>query len=219
MAWRRSAVPSSPVGFDVGDRGRGEHVQVEALLESARQLGVARDPGGRTQLHLRVVGADQHVARRGDDDAAHRCVVRQLLDIRIARGPTAGLGAGDVVVRVQPAGFGVDQLPQLRPKALIRFSHFLDAQQRPNRRQVRDLFKLGRSWLSGRRCWCAASVESSASGSACSRYRSDVGGLARRWLTRRLGPPTPRFSEVDAPSVAESGMSIEIEGDASKLHR
>ena len=75
--------------LDAVDGGGGEDVDVKALLVGRRQLGIAADPGGGPQLHLAVVDAHQHVAGRGDDDAAGVCVMRQLLNVRVGRAPAA----------------------------------------------------------------------------------------------------------------------------------
>ena len=102
-------------GLDAVDRGGGEHMQVIAVLESAASC--RRRPRTK-QPHAAPSASSRRRSGRCQSAATmmlrDRVVMRELLDVRIARGPAAGLGAGDVVVRVQSAGFGVDQLPQLR---------------------------------------------------------------------------------------------------------
>ena len=86
----------------------------------------------------------------------------------------------------------------------------LDAQQRLDRRQVRDLSSSEVLVVEAAGTG-ARPLRQLCLGQHLRQIPHDVGGLARRRLTRRLGPPTPRFGEVDAPLVAERVMSIEVE--------
>ena len=83
---------------------------------------------------INVPTARTYVPRRGNDDSSRLYVMRKLLNVRVRRAPPPGLCRGDVVMRVQPAGFWVDQAQQLRPEAAEQLLSLLDPQQWPDRR-------------------------------------------------------------------------------------
>ncbi len=99
------------------DFGRGGAVHVLALAEGAQQAFVLGQVGHDAQLDLRVVGRDDHAARRRDErfaDAppffrAHR----DVLQVRVGRGQPARDGGRLPVGGVDPAGLRIDHLRQL----------------------------------------------------------------------------------------------------------
>ena len=74
------------------------------------------DMGQQPQLDLRVVRADQHIARFGDegvaDAAAFLGADRDVLQVRIGRGQPPGLRDRHRVAGVHAAGLGIDLFHQ-----------------------------------------------------------------------------------------------------------
>ena len=89
-------------------------MDVDAFEEGVAQGRDVRDVGEEAQLDLRVVGGDQHVARRGDegfaDLAAFLGADRDVLQVGIGGGEAAGLRAGERIGGVDAAGALVDRV-------------------------------------------------------------------------------------------------------------
>ena len=79
------------------------------LSSQHRQVG---DVGQQPQLDLRVVGADQHMARFGNervaDAAAFLGADRDVLQVRIGRGQPPGRGDRHGEAGMHPPGLGID---------------------------------------------------------------------------------------------------------------
>ncbi len=96
--------------------GRGARMDVLPVLEGfaqGRHLGHVR---GEPQLDLRIVGSQQDVAFLGDEGIADLATDfgadGNVLQVRVGRGESPGLGADEAVAGVDAAGLGIDRFLQ-----------------------------------------------------------------------------------------------------------
>ncbi len=99
------------------DFGRSGAVHILAFAEGAHQAIVPRQVGHDAQLDLRVVGRDDHAARRRHERLADAPPFfgahRDILQVRVGRGQPPRDGSRLPVGGMDPAGLRVDHLRQL----------------------------------------------------------------------------------------------------------
>ena len=138
---------------DLGGRGA---VDVLAFGKGAQHRFVARDVRHDAQLDLRIVGRDDHAARRRNkgfaDAAAFGGAHGNVLQIRIVRGQAPGDRHRLRVVGMHAAGGLVDHLRQLVGIGRLQLGHAAVFQQHFRQRVI--LGQLLQHFFVGR--WCAS---------------------------------------------------------------
>ncbi|CAM3254884.1 hypothetical protein SPAN111604_13365 [Sphingomonas antarctica] len=109
--------PSAGVAIDLAEQFlRGQAVNVVAVAERLFQRGNVRHMRRQPQFDLRIIGAQQHIARLGDERLADAAAIlgadRDVLQIGVVRRQPPGLRPDQRITGVHPPRLGIDLLLQ-----------------------------------------------------------------------------------------------------------
>ena len=195
-------------------------MNVEAGPEGSLQLGDVADMGQYAQLDLAVVGADQHLSGRGDEGLPDLPpglgADRDVLEVGIGAGQSAGRGGGQLIGRMHAVGGRIGCLCQG-----VGIGAFELGQLAPVEDDPRQLMGLGqglehggiRAPLSGGRLLAAGQVHLAEQDLADLPRTGDVEGSAGDFMSARF-----QLGHSQSELGRQALQPIRIDADTGQLH-
>ncbi len=196
-------------------------MDVDPVREGLLQLRDVAYVGQEPQLDLRVVGADQHMARLGDeglaDLAAFLGADRDVLQVGIGRRQPAGRGRGQGVGGVDPVGLRIDRRHQVVGVGALQLRELAPVQQ-----DARQLVALCGQVLQHRRVGGRSARGGGAAGGQAHLPEQQVADLlGRAQVERPAGDAVGLEFELAHPNrevVGEQPKPLRVDLDPGQLH-